>query len=1385
MLPTEKAGAYDIYWRYGGYGYLAATTEDNNGKPISKASNDATTAERDVYINPQVSQDNKSITWEITFNPKGYNKRELGSSYGKNFADDSGINRPFGTNPTLYAFLPNGLDKSSITVERIKYYFDRDRMQRTHLQRAHESYLNIYNNANSCDFSSTCDGPWNNSVGPASGDLGVGAGQMSHISYMKNGTPTKYSVKELYAWKNEGKFGVGFFDKININYGKGFAISPEYHWRITAKFDNNHSADDLYRMPIVAGFTSERDRSKGAGNSRKNKFMIIGPFDSDGDGIPDNLSYRYSMHPNDTDQIKYPVYRRNMLKDFSKPGNSTATDYGWTDNVPITTYGTTINVKPFSKIINWGSRGNWNTNWFGDPKQKGGILDTFSQDTENLTTTDLPVKIDEKHIEYRFNGKLPSGVREDNGTSSGCNVSRDKGCVKIDRYRGKVTYNPLPTDWKRKTRGQDDGLLTFSIEIKYPAPGSFNLDYGNNRIVRSHPLTIRVLPQASLHSPKYNQTEADFNNIFNNGKDSEKPFNEVKTCNPDSVLVSNAIAKYGKNYFPKDTKFELARNNKPKRNTYYFGGNEPIGDETLSWSDISKNHEKDGIVHFAPSKVIHPRANPYNTPVIVRYPDGSTSEDLNAGNVCNGGKTKGDKQKSVVYAPVKVTRHDPIANDLHLDLHEGNGMHDSNSSDTDHKMYRRYSENDYKNIRKIDADKKIVLDSWSWNGIGKIKFRAVCHEENDNKSFTVLTPPDGEQKSSGSVKRESSGNQSSAGIINGLRFTDYHSWDHASESQERECKRTGKCNVEPFVYNYLISDSYNVHTLERSRAVIDGKPKKSGNFECKVYAFHEGSDWLKKFDSEAKNAKNHSKLFDFGANYNSGSGGSSSSSAGSSGGFGSGSKRTAQWADNTFKFSVKLEDNQRYNPTYVKIPTVQAGAFKNQTDNSSSTPKSYAHITVDGKQVTANGVSEDDLGGVEDDVPLPKGTWFSIKRFVKAGDISNSGSKSLPWANFEGGEDNKAEGKLEAKDKNATGKGSVTFRPDKWQDEGEYWAEVVVHYPDGSSTDQEDSINYGHPVYAKVKVTRPAIGDNDLHLNVYKQYENGKFTGPVDSTNGIVVMKGVGLLKDMGIDSWSTAKRGGITLRALCRDDSDEAKKSTTHTWSENLDSLFFKLNWQKAWDHADFQQQETCRKSGKKGDGCNPEGKYLLFDTTGDTMERASGTITSSKAPTKSGKYYCVVLAMKLEDLSKYKDALKNKNGKISVTDNDFAKAIGFTDKSGVDYAVKFFPVTVVDKFALPKTGGHDRVNWNLVMSVVCVIGTGVMAVGFFLEQTKWGRAVLEALLLSKAMLLRKAVLLKVLLCKALLQNTLIRNVQIKDFICKTAKKLRALRRRSERRRC
>lgn len=261
-------------------------------------------------------------------------------------------------------------------------------------------------------------------------------------------------------------------------------------------------------------------------------------------------------------------------------------------------------------------------------------------------------------------------------------------------------------------------------------------------------------------------------------------------------------------------------------------------------------------------------------------------------------------------------------------------------------------------------------------------------------------------------------------------------------------------------------------------------------------------------------------------------------------------------------------------------------------------------------------------------------------------------------------------------------------------------------------------------------------------------------------------MRGIGLLNDLGVDSWSTHMSGGITFRTLCRD----AANSTSVVWSEDLDKLFFKLNSgdnQIAWKHATFQQQEACRKSGKSGDACDTENKHILFDSTGGTMERSRGFISNPQAPTQTGKYYCAVFALQPAALTQYNAALKNKKGNISVAGsngNDIAGTLGLSKSStsgikyGIDWTAKFFPVHVVEPFKLPKTGGEDCVNWNMLMSVVCVLGTGAMAAGFFLDQTKWGRAMLEALL---------------------------RKTLIKDFICKTAKKLRALRRRSERWRC
>ncbi|RIY22030.1 hypothetical protein CJI53_02405, partial [Bifidobacteriaceae bacterium VN002] len=349
----------------------------------------------------------------------------------------------------------------------------------------------------------------------------------------------------------------------------------------------------------------------------------------------------------------------------------------------------------------------------------------------------------------------------------------------------------------------------------------------------------------------------------------------------------------------------------------------------------------------------------------------------------------------------------------------------------------------------------------------------------------------------------------------------------------------------------------------------------------------------------------------------------------------------------------------------------------------------------------------------------------------------------------------------------------------KWQDDGYYYAEIRVHYPDGTTSDGEGSINKDHPIYAKVKVTRPAINNPDLHVDVYKQFDHKAYNsvtdnGTVDSTDnianvdrvaGVTVMRGIGLLNDLGVDSWSTAKRDGITLRTLCR---DANSKSQTQFWSENLDKLFFKLNGgdnQKVWGHANFQQQEKCRKGKNNGDGCDTDvlNNPLLFDSTGKTMERSRGFISNAQAPTDTGKYYCAVFALKLKALDEYKAAVGTDHTIDVTSGKDIVSVMNFKGTSGIDYAAKFFPVHVVEPFNLPKTGGEDCVNWNMLMSVVCVLGTGAMAAGFFLDQTKWGRAMLETLL----------------------RETLMRNVQIKAFIRKTAKKLRALRRRSERWRC
>ena len=870
-------------------------------------------------------------------------------------------------------------------------------------------------------------------------------------------------------------------------------------------------------------------------------------------------------------------------------------------------------------------------------------------------------------------------------------------------------------------------LKTFDGLVKQGANYGFAFDIGNTFAstrgtqwtVDSFHFKIK-LKDNQKYNPTYVKTgtieagKFKLDDFEHNGNSSKQPKN-IKGGNGVPKEDQDGIVE--KEDLPKGTWFTIKRliksadANNSKAKTYpwanFEGGEDNKADGKNEAKDKDpKSTREYGAVTFRPDK--WQDKDEYWAEVVVHYPDGTSTDQPESINY-----------KHPVYAKVKVTRDD-ANNKLRLDL------------------YKRYSNIGMGNGYDLKVGESLpndaTFDSWMTKSVGNLHQHVICSKKGtDGKysDYTYNTLP-------GHVNNTKSGAKEIE--KDGLRFKSEKVWKHASFKQQEQCRIKGgsSCDKDNYLYD---GDGAS----EQTRGSFGGKAQKTGDYQCKVYAIRgdkKSDEFKKAVEAKLKSKKNEdpapSVLNAKGNPY---------------GTDGQGYKIDT--------FYVRIHNlNQLYNPTYTKIPEIQAGSTfdknlnNHKADISSGAPQSKKKVTEGSTEVNANGVPDYDLQNVKEGA-LPKGTWYEIKRFVKARDITNSKATNLPWANFEDGEDNvkMKDGKPELKDgkkqqasADATGKGSVTFRPDKWQDADDYLAEVVVHYPDGSTSDGEGSINKDHPIYAKVKVTRPAIGNNDLHVNVYKYFDHSVYNsdtnnGQVDSTDnianvdrkvGVTVMRGIGLLHDLGVDSWSTAKRDGITLRTLCR---DANSKNQTQVWSENLDKLFFKLNGgdnQKVWGRANFQQQEKCRKGSNNGDGCDTDvlKNPLLFDSTANTMERSRGFISNSKAPTDTGKYYCAVFALKLKALGEYKAAM-NYGTTISVpSGSDIVSAMKFKGTKGIDYAAKFFPVKVVEPFNLPKTGGEDCVNWNMLMSVVCVIGTGAMAAGFFLDQTKWGRAMLEVLL-------------------------------------------------------
>lgn len=703
--------------------------------------------------------------------------------------------------------------------------------------------------------------------------------------------------------------------------------------------------------------------------------------------------------------------------------------------------------------------------------------------------------------------------------------------------------------------------------------------------------------------------------------------------------------------------------------------------------------------------------------VIVHYPDGSTSEDKDSGNL---GKP--------IYAKVDITRsHDEDAGNLRLNVGDREGSGDWN--DTTIKLTKG---------EELSTSKKTTrwLDSWSKYKPGKINLRTICNKIN----------------SDGTKSHYQSGG------IAGIKMQDVKIWDHTEDaSAQKACEKdASQCHPDRQLYDDYIANGNSKDTTERTRGWIKGKANESGDYECVVYAIKakqfskDNNDLLTRFDAAvgalnkdaSKNNTDPLKDFKWKLDGN------------------NGNKNAVKGVDYEYR-SIPIHihnDNHFYNPKYVDVSVTAGQKVEN------AVPQSVKR---------ANGADK-----YQDAVKagaLPDGTWFEFKDATHGFEVNNDGTAgnkvSLDWSYWASGnaadktgeQSNKPDnpskqkkGKHSSKD-DGTRYGKVTFHPDQSVAPKAYLKEIVIHYPDGSTSDDSDSGNNGKPVYAKVTVGDLSGAEKDLKMTLLRSQDADPVHDTLGSGNSLTVMSGTSLTKNPYVLAWSLKDRSNISLRMMCA-------KQGEQKWSRGLDdTLNMHLNQNygesvKPWAFATADQRKSCSENSN-----NCIANLLYGFTKNKDPNSIESAVSRSEddiagVPQKAGNYTCAVFALKPNALTVFNntvDAGLSADKKYSSTNMQKVQLTGL--KSAVDWNRISFDVNVIDppKFALPKTGG---MNWNVLLGAFAVIGTGVMAAGFFLEQTKWGRAMLEALL---------------------------RKTLLKDFICKTAKKLRALRRRSERWRC
>lgn len=1098
--PVKEANAANVSWDYIGNGYIS---------PNSVASWDVY---RDFDVQPPdintITINGKkktTITWNVLFNANGCRIKKIENPNVD--CDENTALHAYDGRPDFYLILPKNIKDNSIRITRYRTKFagysgrSKKFVWEERGKDQIPSDFNGYTNATRLPGDSDYENFWKASIEKCG--LGTDA------------------TCEVDTWRRAGNFG-----RLFKSWEQDNAVDS-IRWIVTAEVEEG---SDPYKLPFMAGWISYY--------GDKHKFTVFGPYDHDGDGIPDLEEFKYGLNPKNNDDIQFPEKSKN-------------------DAV----YGEVTSVKPYINTGEWvGDSYNGDFKYYKDMPNHGG------RTTSEMIPTDAGIEFTFKKNEIGNSEILPPGVTKTYNPNN-----MQPGQAYINPRTGEVKYSPKASD-RNKT-------IHFDVQINYPDPKPNNCKM-NNSIVKVKGVDIHVVSQASRYNPYYDDTTV-------------KAGEEKNSPNPKDR---------GGKKFPSGTKFKAEIYNKYQ--------NPP------TWAKI--NNESTGVVTFHPNKWVpaSKTGQPEKRPVVVHYPDGSTSKDKDSGN-------HGDP----VNAPVYVTRDNPGTGDLQLHIHKN-----QNGQEIDY--------NDGFVFRKNrEVKPQPWIDSWSVQEPGDITIRSVCADTTNPLNLKFYLNG-----------------------INGITINGEKPWPHATDEEQEKCRNGQGCAA-----NKLFDSTGR--TMERTRGSITGKPLKVGNYQCTVYALKPKA--LKKFEDAAKKNKDIEKQT------------GSPTNIINPDTF-KGLREDIDYTSRTVPIKVH-SDAHYYNPQYDKV-YVQAGGKSKE----SAAPVS--HSGANG--VKGNDKSQQEL--VQNGTRLPKGTWFELRTYPK------DNEHVLTWYKFVNKQSNKKSGKDEPEDSTTDARyGKVTFSPEKTVMLGEYFAPVIVHYPDGSTSEDPDSGNLGKPVYAPVEVTSQPIQKNDLKLNVYSQYGGRRIEN--NDKNGMrfrkdeVLGDATGNTKPMFFDSWSSAKQGKIYQRMLCYKKNPQTGKPESYEIDGiNGLTLAGRKGNTTSGEFIDKQPSQWTRATEKNKYECTVHGKncnrnLYLYGDEHDTVERTWGWLHGKVK--ENGDFVCTVYAIK---------DLENKDGKHGDLQNKFDKAVNDFVKKPADRKFE----EVIKSVLTDKPGSEDspqeatqrHIDWDSV---------------------------------------------------------------------------------------